>query len=562
MEVVSHNRPFDFRLGSPIKPISLLTIIASIYQVIIGIQSATIFISFLLNFHIGKPRQHMKKGKQDIASMDTTEAATQIKVIQSVLVHNKITVICSLDKEAFTFTDNKRTGSIRYDAMFAVHKKQDHPNTFVIYAVDLKKELRLIQEYVCPTSEQCDTWVFELKCKIFKVSSKSADTSALFKERKVLVIINPNSGRKLANSYFAKHVKPILDHAHLKYTIFKTEYANHAFDYCKSLPLGAFDEIVTMGGDGVLYEAINGIMSRPDWREVSAKIRFGVIPAGTGNGLATVTGAIPNISHASTPQRAAFIVARGFYSPLDLMSVYQKDKRAFSFLSITWAAIADVDLGTENLRWMGGARNLVGAVKSILKQKYYRGKIQYIEADEYNRPSQERISPFTHRKDTTTPTSNKPEAPACHLLTQHLSEEFKSHCPKQFAIQKSFEVSQQASIPAQVKTIEDDFFLFIVSNITHLSYDFVASPAAHMHDGAVDLVMMRKKMKRAEMLKLFTDTETGKHVESDSVEVRKIRAFAFYPIEDGSYVAIDGEKLDYAPVFCEVHQGLINMMTY
>ncbi|KAL0490387.1 hypothetical protein AKO1_003211, partial [Acrasis kona] len=444
----------------------------------------------------------MQTSKHQAAPVDTCEINIPTKIIQSMLVYNKISVNCSLDKDAFTFTDNKKTGSIRYDAMFAVHKNQNQPNAFIIYALDHKIDLRLIQEFVCPTSEQCDTWIIDLKCKIFGVPRETNDAPFLFKQRRVLLIINPNSGRKLANSYFTKHVRPILDHAHLTYSVIRTEHPHYAHDYCKNMPLDEFDEIVTMGGDGVLYEAINGIMSRPDWKHASEKLRFGVIPAGTGNGLATVTGAMPNVSHASTPQRSAFIIARGFYSPLDLMSVYQKDKRAYSFLSITWAVIADVDLGTENLRWMGGARNLVGAVRSIMKQKYYRGKIQYIEADEYNRPSQQHISPYY---DNQTPTSiNGQEAPTCQLLTQHLSEEFQSHCPTQFAIQKSFETNQQTLIPAQVKTIEDDFFLFIVSNITHLSYDFIASPAAHMHDGAVDLVMMRRKMKRGDMLKLFT----------------------------------------------------------
>lgn len=44
--------------------------------------------------------------------------------------------------------------------------------------------------------------------------------------------------------------------------------------------------IIVIGGDGVLYEVINGIMERPDWKNIIKMIPFGIIPGGSGNGLA------------------------------------------------------------------------------------------------------------------------------------------------------------------------------------------------------------------------------------------------------------------------------------
>lgn len=44
--------------------------------------------------------------------------------------------------------------------------------------------------------------------------------------------------------------------------------------------------IVTIGGDGVLFEVINGIMERPDWKHVMKSIPLAIIPGGSGNGLA------------------------------------------------------------------------------------------------------------------------------------------------------------------------------------------------------------------------------------------------------------------------------------
>ena len=40
-----------------------------------------------------------------------------------------------------------------------------------------------------------------------------------------------------------------------------------------------------MSGDGLIHEAVNGLMSRLDRNELLSNITFGFIPAGTANGL-------------------------------------------------------------------------------------------------------------------------------------------------------------------------------------------------------------------------------------------------------------------------------------
>jgi sphingosine kinase len=48
---------------------------------------------------------------------------------------------------------------------------------------------------------------------------------------------------------------------------------------------------------------------------------------------------------------------------LDLCSVQQEGKRIISFMSQAIGMMADVDLGTENLRWMGDTRFMVGFIR-------------------------------------------------------------------------------------------------------------------------------------------------------------------------------------------------------
>ena len=59
--------------------------------------------------------------------------------------------------------------------------------------------------------------------------------------------------------------------------------------------------------------------------------------------------------------------------PVDAFSITQNGKRTISFMSQALGLIADADIGTENLRWMGDTRFLLGILRgseafSILSQ--------------------------------------------------------------------------------------------------------------------------------------------------------------------------------------------------
>lgn len=80
--------------------------------------------------------------------------------------------------------------------------------------------------------------------------------------------------------------KEILDLAHVDVTLRKTERAGHAYDILKDeLQPQQYDGVVTVSGDGLIHEAINGAMSRENSGEFLAQVKLGFIPAGTANGL-------------------------------------------------------------------------------------------------------------------------------------------------------------------------------------------------------------------------------------------------------------------------------------
>jgi hypothetical protein len=48
---------------------------------------------------------------------------------------------------------------------------------------------------------------------------------------------------------------------------------------------------------------------------------------------------------------------------IDLLSILQSGKRSLSFMSQSVGLVADLDLGTEHLRWMGSNRFMYGFLR-------------------------------------------------------------------------------------------------------------------------------------------------------------------------------------------------------
>ena len=59
-------------------------------------------------------------------------------------------------------------------------------------------------------------------------------------------------------------VKYVFDKSNIKLKVLHTEYAGHAFDLANSLDYSNYDGLCAIGGDGTMYEMINGMLKRKD----------------------------------------------------------------------------------------------------------------------------------------------------------------------------------------------------------------------------------------------------------------------------------------------------------
>lgn len=137
-------------------------------------------------------------------------------------------------------------------------------------------------------------------------------------------------------------------------------------------------------------------MERPDW-EQAMKMPIGTLPGGSGNALcvsmlhAAGYGSTSvyhshseNIIHFHSSlirepysdnllSHATFALVKHDVVPMDLIAVETSSgKRLYSFLSVAWGIVSDVDIESEKYRSMGNTRFTVGVVSRIISELYLR----------------------------------------------------------------------------------------------------------------------------------------------------------------------------------------------
>ena len=94
------------------------------------------------------------------------------------------------------------------------------------------------------------------------------------------IIINPKSGKKafrLQRLYLFKTLRA----RKMDFSFKVTKYAGHATELAREYVEKGVQDILILGGDGTVSEAVNGIMSAQGVD--TSKVRVGIIPRGTGN---------------------------------------------------------------------------------------------------------------------------------------------------------------------------------------------------------------------------------------------------------------------------------------
>ena len=99
---------------------------------------------------------------------------------------------------------------------------------------------------------------------------------------------------------------------------------------------------------------------------------------------------------------------------------------------------------------------------------------------------------------------------------------------------------------------DSDNYLFIfVANTKYTGKGMLIAPNAKLNDGLIDLIVVKNKIKKIELAKLFPQLYTGKHIQSHHVEYKQIERLSIHP-KKNEFLNIDGEIYGSTPVTISV----------
>ncbi|CAF4953905.1 unnamed protein product [Rotaria sp. Silwood1] len=379
-------------------------------------------------------------------------------------------------------------------------------------------------------------WHHHVASAIYLRRNLPFDIMTTKRDKPALVFVNPAGGAGKAYRLVMEHAIGIWNEAEFNYRIIITEYAGHARDYVQTLELSEWSGIILASGDGLIYEVMNGLFSRKDWQE-ALKLPIGHLPCGSGNAF------IANIiRHSKQPieismekfvVQSAILIATYQVIPFDMAVIDTCDgERIFSFLSVAWGIIADVDYESEKYRFLGETRFTVEAVKRILRPRIYNGYIDYLPYD----VNDDTVQTNQITSDTTTA-----------RLHQHL-----------LSLNEPIPIDSATS---KWRRIDGPFAHVLITSKAAISKDSISTPQSTLADGYLTLQFMRIDGSiRLHLAKAFTKLSDGKHLNYDFVECMPIRAFRIVPSETNGNMMIDGEKVPYGPIQGEVLPSIARCM--
>lgn len=183
---------------------------------------------------------------------------------------------------------------------------------------------------------------------------------------KILLIFNPNAAIGRAKKMLPKLLKRF-DDLGLKIEVKETDHQGHARELVANADFNQFDGLVAAGGDGTLFEVINGYYKNSS----SKRIPIGVLPTGTGNAFARELDLT-----ALDWEKAIDVIHSNNIKKIDV-GHFISEGQDYYFLNILGLGfVADVTNTAKGLKIFGNTAYTLGVLYQILFLNTHRISIE------------------------------------------------------------------------------------------------------------------------------------------------------------------------------------------
>lgn len=418
--------------------------------------------------------------------------------------------------------------------------------------------------------------------------------------RRLKVLVNPVGGPGKAPQVLESRVKPILEAAGCKLDIEFTKYKNHGIEIAEKLNIQDYDALVCLSGDGMLHEVLNGYAKRKDFKQALSSCPVAPIPAGSGNAMAiNLLGAQNGFSLSL----ACLNVIKGKPLRLDVCTVTQPCdpeprpiggngplepsattfqprgyRQYYSFLSQAVGLMADVDLGTEDMRSLGDARFIIGYIGGVLRNQVCEvdidvkmgpkgGTNKAIMRERTRKSHKEAFQQEEVKQETSEPwkAQSLEHGSVIDALPDNLPDAPYVDPSWPFSVAYKPEAVESLEAPSEGWTrFRLPISSFYAGKNPYVSRDLLQFPYALPGDGVIDLALTLHGGGRLGKLRAISGAESGQVVYDRSLAYLKVQAYRVTPrlafgdkkLKKGGLISIDGERVDWKPFQVEISKDL------
>lgn len=188
----------------------------------------------------------------------------------------------------------------------------------------------------------------------------------------ILIIFNPQAGSGRAQQFLPLIQAHLASHQ-MPAEIVHTHHAGHARELVQQADLTQYASVIAAGGDGTLYEVVNGLMSHPR----HLRTPLGVIPVGTGNAFSRELGLQP-----TDWQPGIDIIRKQQLKAIDVGHAHMADQQ-YHFLNIIGMGfVVDAGRSTLKIKRLGQSAYTLATLWETAKLKKHRVQLTLVDAQD------------------------------------------------------------------------------------------------------------------------------------------------------------------------------------